>query len=965
MATPTLRRIDKFQWMIPQDYQPCMRVPSIIFADDFLIEKMKQDLTLKQAANVACLQGIQKHSLVMPDGHQGYGFPIGGVAAMAIDEDGVISPGGVGYDINCLAPDTKILTEYGYTVRIKDLARIAKKQRLTTWNDGSVDTGKILFIAVRKLEMGEKAYRIITESGWSVEGSADHPVLTRTGYKRLDEIHPGEEIVILPFEGVEYEESNETIIGENDIADMPRESIAFLRRPGLIPLKYNDPRAGIIARLLGFALGDGHLGRMGDRLVLSFYGKPEVLREVRKDLEKLGFKSSIHVRSKSYEIHTVSGNYKGTSKLAELRVASRSLAYLLAKLGMPVGKKTEAEYRVPEWIRNAPLWIKRNFLAGLFGADGSAPMFKRKTPLPINLTQAKKADKVGSLHAFLADIAEILGEFGVNKVIIYDVKTSTGDTITLRLAIEGKKSIMRFLGSIGYEYDIDKKERALYAYAYLKLKHAATQARSNAASVAREVYSITGSISRAHQAVAQIVNRRFVERAIYSGIDAPRPPADFPNFEEYIAERSAGKGFVYDKVVRIEAYDPGYREFYDIGVSHKAHNFVANGIVVHNCGVRVMVTDLDVKDVRPKLKELIDELFHNVPSGLGSTGKVRVTVDELNRVLDEGVEWAIGKGYGWADDPLHIEERGSWSLADSTKVSPRAKKRGAEQLGTLGSGNHFLEVQVVDKIYDERIAKAFGITHEGQVTVMVHTGSRGLGHQVASDYLQVMERAMRRYGTIPPDRELASVPYSSREAQDYIKAMAAAANFAWTNRQLITYWTRESFGRVFHTDPDKLGLKLVYDVAHNIAKIEDHLVDGKVKKLIVHRKGATRAFPPGHPEIPADYKDVGQPVLIPGSMGTASYILAGTREGAKSWYTAPHGAGRWMSRKKALRSMTVGDVLNELNSQGIYIRAANRRVIVEEAPEAYKNVDKVAEVAHAVGIGRLVARLRPLGVAKG
>ena len=384
-----------------------------------------------------------------------------------------------------------------------------------------------------------------------------------------------------------------------------------------------------------------------------------------------------------------------------------------------------------------------------------------------------------------------------------------------------------------------------------------------------------------------------------------------------------------------------------------------------NCGVRVLTTNLTVNEVRPKLRELIDELFRNVPSGLGSTGKIRVTTTELNRVLDEGVQWAISKGYGWADDPLHLEEKGSWQLADSSKVSSRAKRRGADQLGTLGSGNHFLEVQVVDKIYEPEIAKAMGITQEGQVTVMIHTGSRGLGHQVASDYLQIMERAMRKYGIRPPDRELASVPYSSREAQDYIGAMAAAANFAWTNRQLITFWTRESFGRVFHTDPDKLGLKIVYDVAHNIAKIEDHVVDGKKMKLIVHRKGATRAFPPGHPEIPHDYQSIGQPVLIPGSMGTASYILVGTSEGAKTWYTAPHGAGRWMSRKGALRTMSVNQVLSELTSKGIYIRAASRKVIVEEAPEAYKDVDRVAKVADAVGIGKLVVRLRPLGVAKG
>lgn len=383
-----------------------------------------------------------------------------------------------------------------------------------------------------------------------------------------------------------------------------------------------------------------------------------------------------------------------------------------------------------------------------------------------------------------------------------------------------------------------------------------------------------------------------------------------------------------------------------------------------NCGVRVLRTNLTIDEVRPKIKELVDTIYYNVPSGLGSTGKVRLSVQELEKVLDHGVEWAISRGYGWDDDKEHIEERGSWSLADSSKVSQTAKRRGAEQLGTLGSGNHFLEIQVVERVFDERIAKAYGL-FEGQIVVMIHTGSRGLGHQVASDYLMVMERAMRKYGTIPPDRELASIPYNSPEAQNYVRAMAAAANFAWTNRQMITHWTRESFKKVFHTDPDKLGLEIVYDVAHNIAKIEEYDVDGKRKKLVIHRKGATRAFPPGHPEIPKDYQDVGQPVLIPGSMGTGSYILAGVPEGVKSWYTAPHGAGRWMSRSRAKRTKSYHQVLEELASRGIYIRASNRATVVEEMPEAYKDVDKVAQVAHAVGIGRLVTRMRPIGVTKG
>ena len=963
METPPLRRISKYEWLIPESYQSCMKVPSIIFADDFLIEKMKQDLTLKQAANVACLKGIQKYSLVMPDGHQGYGFPIGGVAAMSIDEDGVISPGGVGYDINCLSPDTEILTEYGYRLPIKNLPRIFKDQLLKVYGEKN-DFTRIMFVAIRNLEPGEKAVRITTDSGKILEGSVDHPVLTKDGYKRLDELKVGDYIVTYPFEGVEYEEREDVLLTEEDFSEENSQIINYLKRKNLLPLKMNDPRIGILARLLGYAMGDGHLGYESGRLVLSFYGKREDLEKVKADLDKLGIKSYLVERRKRYSIDSVSGHYEGESVSAHLKVWSRAFAKLIEKLGMPKGRKTDTPYRIPEWIKTAPRWVKRNFLAGLFGSDGSIISFKNQTPLPINVTQSKSKELEKSLWDLMNDLSELLSEFDI-KTTIYPVKTADKRKITLRLALVGEDSIRNFLGRIGYEYSVSKKTKGLYAYAYLTYKASVKAKRMQAAEKARIIYKETGSIVKTYGQLAQLVNKRFVERAVYKGVVNSRPPRDFITFDEFVRERGLNHGFILEKIERIEIIKPEYMEFYDIGVYHDSHNFIANGIVVHNCGVRVMVTNLDVGDVRPKLKELIDELFHNVPSGLGSTGKIRVSIQELDRVLDEGVSWAINKGYGWSDDPLHIEEHGSWSLADSSKVSRRAKQRGAEQLGTLGSGNHFLEVQVVDKIYDEKIAKAFGITHEGQVTVMVHTGSRGLGHQVASDYLQVMERAMRKYGTVPPDRELASVPYSSREAQDYIRAMAAAANFAWTNRQLISYWTRESFGRVFHTDPDKLGLKIVYDVAHNIAKIEEHNVDGKRIKLIVHRKGATRAFPPGHPEIPQDYQDVGQPVLIPGSMGTASYILAGTREGWRSWYTAPHGAGRWMSRKKALRTMTVGDVLGELSKMGIYIRAANRRVIVEEAPEAYKNVDKVAEVANAVGIGKLVVRLRPLGVAKG
>ncbi|MET1160759.1 MAG: RtcB family protein [Thermoprotei archaeon] len=384
-----------------------------------------------------------------------------------------------------------------------------------------------------------------------------------------------------------------------------------------------------------------------------------------------------------------------------------------------------------------------------------------------------------------------------------------------------------------------------------------------------------------------------------------------------------------------------------------------------NCGVRVLRTDLDEEDVRPKLKELVTTIFRNVPSGVGATGKLHLSISELNEVLNRGVEWAIEKGFGWEEDIEYIEERGSWKVADASKVSRTAKQRGKDQLGTLGAGNHFLEIQVVDRIYDPEAAKIMGITRVGQVTIMIHTGSRGLGHQVASDYLLIMERIMRRYGIRPPDRELVSLPFQSKEAQDYFKAMAAAANFAWTNRQIIMHWVRESFKQVFHKDPEDLGIRLVYDVAHNIAKVEEHVINGKKYRVVVHRKGATRAFPPEHPEIPARYRSIGQPVLIPGSMGTASYILVGVPTGARTFYSAPHGAGRQASRGEAIRRYNPDKVVDELARKGILLRAATRRVISEEAPQAYKDVDKVALVAHKVGIAKLVVRMRPIGVVKG
>ena len=384
-----------------------------------------------------------------------------------------------------------------------------------------------------------------------------------------------------------------------------------------------------------------------------------------------------------------------------------------------------------------------------------------------------------------------------------------------------------------------------------------------------------------------------------------------------------------------------------------------------NCGVRLLRTNLTEQEVRSKLKELVNDLFSSIPSGVGSKGAIRLSPSELDEVLVRGVSWAIDHGYGSSNDSDVCEENGQIPNADPNKVSDKARKRGAPQLGSLGSGNHFLEVQKVTEIHDEEAANRMGIK-EGTITILIHCGSRGFGHQVCSDYLRVAEQAMKKYDINLPDRELACVPNTSEEGESYRKAMFAALNFAWSNRQMITHWTRKSFERVFNQTESDLDMKLVYDVAHNIAKIEKHKVDGKERKVVVHRKGATRAFPANRDEIPLRYRDLGQPVLVPGSMGTASWILLGQPNSMDlSFGSTAHGAGRTMSRTKARRNFNEDDVKKSLNEKGIFIKALTRDGIVEETPQAYKDVDAVVNVSHNLGIATKVAKLVPIGVIKG
>ncbi|MEA1944912.1 MAG: RtcB family protein [Euryarchaeota archaeon] len=381
-----------------------------------------------------------------------------------------------------------------------------------------------------------------------------------------------------------------------------------------------------------------------------------------------------------------------------------------------------------------------------------------------------------------------------------------------------------------------------------------------------------------------------------------------------------------------------------------------------NCGVRVIRTDLTEEDVRPKIRELIDALFHKVPTGVGAKSKLRVSDSELRDVFCDGAKWAVDRGCGVSEDLEHCEENGRIELPGDLKVSEKVMKRGKPQLGTLGSGNHFLEVQCVREIYDSEIADAFGI-HKGDITVMIHCGSRGAGHQICTDHLRVLEKAAKKYGIELVDRQLACAPVQSTEGREYFTAMCAGANYAWANRQMITHWVRETFHRFFGED---ITMDLVYDVAHNVAKLEEHVIDGRAKMVYVHRKGATRAFPAGHPDVPRAYRSVGQPVLIPGSMGTPSYILCGMKRAMELTFgSACHGAGRMGSRKAAKRKYRGEDIEKELLAMGITVKATHPSVLAEEAPAVYKPSDEVVDVVHQLGVACKVAQVMPIGVAKG
>jgi tRNA-splicing ligase RtcB len=960
-----------------------------------MLDDILSDDAPQQAANVAHMPGIVGASLAMPDIHWGYGFPIGGVAAFDA-EDGVISPGGVGYDINCLSGDTRVLHNHGYTRSIAEME--------TTWRGETLhchdldapsgdDTGVAAFL---KRRPDQPVYRLQTTGGDEVLATGDHPFWTPDGMTDLDALAPGDRVARRPFEGVPYEAPEDAVLvdeadirrvlanqGKADAGNAVGQVLRYLNERDLLPLRADDPALPSLIKIAGFLFGDGTLYYSGERGkgTAWFYGEPDALESIRDDVKAAGFTPSrVYRRSREHSVDTPYDHYDFERTETSFKVVSTSFATLMTALGVPVGDKAAQDYHLPSWVHDAPRWQQRLFLAPLFGAELSAPSTMtdhgRNFYMPV-LSLSKREGFVDSGRQFLDDLASLLDGFGVETKEITEVAPDNGaNGSRLRLMISSRtESLLALWSRVGYEYNRKRSVLAMAAVEYLKQKREVLTRRETAAEKARARYKSGTAPSAIYENLkSEHVNRRFLERSLYGTRKTPVRIGDsFPTFEAFCERALDGlgrSGMVWSTVeflrpVDLEA-ETGDPHVYDFTVAHEDHNFVADGFVVSNCGVRLMSSKLTKEDLnRHDTERLVDTLFRRVPTGVGSSGALRVDPSTLPNVLRNGAEWAVNQGYGSDADLDVIEEGGRVGGADPDAVSGRAKERGLPQLGTLGSGNHFLEVGYVSEIYDEQAAGVMGL-HEGHVTTIIHSGSRGFGYQVCDDALSDMDKAMNKYNLDLPDRQLACTPIDSPEGQKYIRGMQCAINYAFANRQVMAHNTRIAFEEALDVTPREHGLRTVYEVAHNIAKFETHRVDGREQEVCVHRKGATRALPAGHPLVPGRYQKVGQPVLIPGDMGRYSYVLVGTDKAMDETFGSTcHGAGRRMSRRQARKTAGNRNVTAELANEGIIVRGESSRTVREEIPEAYKDVADVVEAVEGAGLSKKVAQLRPLGVIKG
>ena len=988
-----MEKVDDFRWRIPPSYKPGMRVPGLIYADEKLLKDILRDKAAEQVANVAFLPGIINASLAMPDIHWGYGFPIGGVAATDIEAGGVISPGGVGFDINCLTAESRVLHAFGYSLRIADLEQTWRTNRLAVMDFRRGRKEDAAICAYIKMAPREKLFEITTVTGRKIKATADHPFWTQDGMVPLKRLAAGNRVALYPFEGVPFEKpGGEIIVDEEDVvrllAALKKDSggnagiqvLNHLKKRGLLPLRYDSPALPYLIKIAGYCIGDGniHFAKSRGKGVTGFWGKKEDLELIRKDVAKTGFTCSrVYRRNRRHAINTPYDLVQFEHLEESCKVVSSSFSVLLILLGCPYGNKAEKPFSVPRWLFKAPLWQKRLFLAAYFGAEMSSPKSFREQGYNLYcpvVSMNKNGLLADDAIAFFKDISTLLTEFGVRTVAISESHSGFTRKGTfnyrIRLILASKtEDLITLYSRVGFEYNLHRSFLANAAIQFLKYKQRILREREEKSVQAQRLHARGFSPAQITESIgSEFVNRRFIERSVYEGRKTgPRISSAALNFVSFMDENTAGlemSGMLWDAIETIEeSASPEY--VYDFTVGHRDHNFVADTFVVSNCGVRLLTTNLRYDDVKDRIKDLTCRLFNAIPTGVGSKGDIRISEKEERKLLVEGAGWAVKQGFGVQEDLECTEESGAIQGADPAAVSERAYERGKAQSGTLGSGNHFLEVQVIDQLYNRDACDALNLD-QGQITLMIHSGSRGLGYQICDDYVRSMVRCLDKYKIEVPDRQLACAPVTSPEGKAYLAAMRCAANYAWANRQCLMHLARLTFQEFFGTPWQKMQMRLVYDVAHNIAKIEKHTVNGQLKNVCVHRKGATRAFGPGHPELPQRYRQMGQPVIIPGDMGRNSYLLVGTQQAMEETFGSTcHGAGRVMSRSAATRSIDSRQLLKDLESKGITVMAAGRGTLVEEAPEVYKNVNDVVDVVHKAGLSTRVCRMRPLGVIKG
>ena len=969
-----LEKVREHVWEIPREGD--MNVPARVLASESLLEEIGEDDSLQQLKNATHLPGMVEPALCMPDGHQGYGFPVGGVGAIDA-RTGCISPGAVGYDINCLPGDTDVRLSFGRRASLETLRDRFEDER------AAVATGEDLLASEIQLftESGAKpVHELETSTGRRIEATADHRFETPDEMVTVDDLDAGDEVYVHPFEGLEHESPEDfTVLSAEDFEDANPQIRRVLKKRGLLPLRSTDEAFNRLLKIVGFLLGDGSYGGEGQTW---FYGSPEELEEIRDDVRAIGFRpSKIYERNRS---HDIDGNTFERTEYS-FKTTSKTLRRVFVELGVPEGPKVSSGFTTPDYLGQLPDWQQALFYSAYFGAEMNAPAAQHDKNLYCpKVSQTRTLDTEAAGREFFEDMAAFLDRVGIrtNDIESFETDTnSSASTVRLRLGVKNdSENLIRFFGRVGYRYHPEKQRGAMEAVQYLRTKEREIERRESIASEAKALAD--GGCDVSDIVDRFDINDRFVERSVWSGREGrPRPGDEFPGFEEYRSELDVRP----DGAVAVEVEgirEAGSKPVYDLGVTHDAHTFLANGFVVSNCGVRMVKTNLTYDDVRGREAELVDALFEAIPSGLGGGGVINGDADAIEGALERGVEWAVEEGYGIESDLARCEDEGRRPDARPEYVSQKAMDRGRNQMGSLGSGNHFLEVQRVTDVFREDVADAYGLEEDG-IVVLIHCGSRGLGHQTCNDYLRRIEQEHGDLLDELPDKELAAAPAGSELADEYYGAMGECINFAWVNRQLITHQARETFGEVFDADPiEDLGMELLYDVAHNIAKKETHevgvdadglpavgdeAVDRAERELYVHRKGATRAFPAGNADVPETYRDVGQPVIIPGSMGAGSYVLRGGDESMSvSFGSTAHGAGRLMSRTRAKQEFWGGDVQDDLeDGQQIYVKAQSGATIAEEAPGVYKDIDEVIRVSDELGIGDKVARTFPVCNIKG